>query len=109
MDKKTLIKKLNKTFSDIILGGKKYAEVWLTEMDFGGLYRNGTYVLHVRPEPKAESYIQEIHDILSTLDREAKDTLPYISTVKIHNNPDERVERHWDDIEVYNEEMAVSK
>ena len=107
MDKKTLVKKLNKVLGEMVLQGKKYAEAWLTEMDFGGLYRNGTYRLHVRPEPKAESYTKEIQDILDALNRDAKDTLAYIWTVKIHNNPDERIERHWDDIEVYNEEMVV--
>jgi hypothetical protein len=50
MDRKALIKRLNHLFCDLNRAGKKYTEVWLSDVDFGDLYRADKYILNVKAE-----------------------------------------------------------
>ena len=48
MDKAIFIKELKDLFTSFNNKEKRYAEVWLSEIDFGGLYYSEKYILNVK-------------------------------------------------------------
>jgi serine phosphatase RsbU (regulator of sigma subunit) len=89
MDTKLLIKKLNEVFCNNNKTGKKYAEVWLTEVDLGGLYDNGKFVLCLKAEHEIGSCYDETEEIINLLSKEAPKELDYIWRVVIYDIDDE--------------------
>ena len=71
---KDLAKALKDIFCMENLKQRKYAEVWLSEVDFGGLHLNDKVVVNVRAAEFIESRIVEIKhiamDLLKLLDPE---------------------------------------
>ncbi|MGI8951022.1 MAG: hypothetical protein ACR2FN_05480 [Chitinophagaceae bacterium] len=107
MDKKALIKTLNKIFCDKNKIDKRYLEVWLSDVDFGGLYKSDRYVLNVKAEHVIDSCTDEIKNIIQMLDREAKEELKYIWRVDVYYN-DKEIHCSSDDILIYTEQEACS-
>ncbi|MGB8191486.1 MAG: hypothetical protein WCF67_06180 [Chitinophagaceae bacterium] len=100
MDRKTLIKKLRRIFSDSYKQDKKYGEVWLSYIDFGGLYfTDEFYVLNVKTETRI-NYTEVISSVLHMLDDKAKEELKRIWTVSVHQ-PNERAYCDTGDFMVY--------
>ena len=103
MDKREIIKKkLNSLFCDINKTGNKYAEVWLSDVDFGELYQSDKYVLNVKAEHLIENCKDEIDEILELLNEKAKEELQSIWQVRIFDSEDE-VHCASDEILVYSE------
>lgn len=79
----------------------KYASVWLTEADFGGLYKPNKFVLNVKAEHHIESCNDEIKHIVSRLFKNLdKEERTFIWRVVVYN-VDEQVHCTSDDILVY--------
>lgn len=104
MDTRTLIrtlkKKLNKVFCDYNQIDKRYADVWLTRFDFGGMYDSGTFVLHVKAQYQIDKSNEELRAIINLLEEKAKDESVFITTVAFYN-ADEHSPYESDDIIVY--------
>src|SRR5579863_8964352 len=103
MDRKVLIKSLNNVFCDINKAGKKYSEVWLTDVDFGGLYQSDKYVLNVKAEHQIDNCKDEIVEILNILDSRAHDELQLIWSVNVYN-ADDQIQCAEERELIYNEE-----
>lgn len=105
MDTKSLIKKLNEIFCNLNRKEKKYSEVWLTDVDFGGLYYSGQYVLNIKAEHQINSCSDEIKDIIELLDEQAKEELKYIWRVDVYN-ANEEIHCQSQDGLIYNDSVA---
>jgi hypothetical protein len=105
MDKKVLVKNLNHLFCNLNKEGKKYLEVWLSDIDFGGLYRSGKYNLNVKADHTIDSCKDEIREILAILDQKAHDELQYIWSVAVYDSKDQ-VHCISQDLLVYDEESS---
>ncbi len=108
MDTKTIIKKLNEIFCEYNRSEKKYSEVWLSDVDFGGLYNSGQYVLNIKAEHNIQSCSDEIKYIISMLDEKAKEELKYIWRVVVYNAY-EQVHCHSVEALIYNDTIACEK
>ncbi len=107
MDKKVFIDNLHRIFCETNLKDKKYSEVWLSEVDFGGMYSNGKYVLNVKAEHKIDSCSGEISDILDMINEQAKEDLEYIWRVDVYDSNDQfHCQSFNNDILIYTEESA---
>jgi hypothetical protein len=100
MDKNALITNLNRLFCDLGKQSKKYIEVWLAYVDFGGLYHSDKFVLNVRSAHKIYSLKTEISDIIFLLYDKAPSEYPYIYQVVVHGNDDD-IHCTADDLMVY--------
>jgi hypothetical protein len=89
MDRKVLIKNLNNLFCNLNKQGRKYSEVWLTDLDFGGLYQSGKYILNVKAHHKIDSCSDEIREILGILEKEVHSELQYIWSVTVYDANDQ--------------------
>ncbi len=90
MDTKSHIKKLNEVICNYSkLTDKKYSEVWLAPVDFGGLYDNGKFNLCVKAEHQIDSCLDETTDIIRYLDENAKDQLAIIWAVLVYDSDDQ--------------------
>ncbi len=105
MDTKTLVKKLNRVFSESKNTRKQYSQIWLSEVDFGGLYHSDQFVLNLKAEHPIERYSTELKDIITMLAQKAKEELKYIMHVAVYE-PDDKAECESDDYLVYEEETA---
>lgn len=106
MDKRETIKnKLNAIFCDLNKKGKKYLEVWLSDVDFGDLYRSDKYVLNVRAAHIIDRCKDEIDYILSLLDSKANDELQSIWQIRVFDTSDE-IHCASDEILVYSEKTS---
>jgi hypothetical protein len=106
MDRKVLIKSLKKLFCDINKTEKKYSEVWISDIDYGGLYHSDKYVvLNVKTEHQISSCYEEIGWIIKYLDEKAHEELQSIWRVQVYN-ADDRLHCVEDGISVYDEEDA---
>jgi hypothetical protein len=108
MDTQFLVNKLSQVFCNTNRQGVQYSEVWLTEANLGGLYRNGKYVLHVKAVHPVISCFDETVSIIQLLKKEAPEAAKRIWTVKIYDANDVMVCGACEEgsIEVYNEEYA---
>ena len=101
MDKNVLIKRLNTIFCDTNKKDNRYSEVWLSDVDFGGLYTSDKYVLNVKAVETIDYCNAEIRSIIDLLDEKDKEALSYIWRVDVYTENDE-----WhcssEDIMVYN-------
>lgn len=106
MDKRAIIKnKLNEIFCDLNKGGRKYLEVWLSDVDFGELYKSNDYVLNVKAAHEIDGCKDEIDFILKLLDEKAKEELQSIWQIRVFDTSDE-VHCASDEILVYSEETS---
>jgi hypothetical protein len=80
---------------------KKYAEVWLSEADFGGLYQSNKFVLNVKAEHQIESCNSEIRYVTTQLFKKlSKEDWSLIWRVDVYN-ADEQIHCQSGDILVY--------
>jgi hypothetical protein len=106
MDRNLLIKKLNNLFCDLSKNGKKYSEVWLSDMDFGGLYEANKFVLNVKAGHQINSCSDEIREILYYLDKNAHEELQSIWSVTVYDTNDMIHCSDSNDLLVFNEANA---
>jgi hypothetical protein len=104
MDTKILIGKLNKVFCESNKADKKYSEVWLEEVDFGGLYYSDKFTLNVKAEHQIDNCSGEIRDIIKMLNESCKDELKHIWSVNVFNANEEI--HCFEQFKVYSEEIA---
>lgn len=106
MDPKALINKLHQIFfENYNKGEKRYSQIWLSEVDFGGLYHSNKFDLNLKAEHKIERYYTEIKDIITMLGQKAKEELKSIMSVRVYG-PNDKVECESDDYLVYEKETA---
>lgn len=107
MDKATFIKEIKNIFLDINAKEKKYQRVWLSEANFGGLYRSGRYSVNIKPvrnlnetNDELKSLVYKLHDKLNDEKRK------YLYTIKIYD-VNEDVYNEQGDIMLLNEESLA--
>lgn len=106
MDKAVFIKKLRDIFFNLNKDEKKFSKVWLSDMDFGGLYHSGKYILNLKADHQINSYKTEAGFILDLLNEKLdKEQNSYIFSLKIYYEP-EYASPDRDDIILYNDEGA---
>jgi hypothetical protein len=105
MDRKALINKLNNLFCVLNKQGKRYTEVWLSDVDFGQLYQADKYILNVKAEHVIDSCNDEIKEILQILNKNVQDELQYIWRVAVYD-ASENVHCIGDELVVFNEATA---
>ncbi len=98
-----LKKKLKDIFCAENKANKKYAEVWLSDVDFGGLYQSDKFVvnINVKADYQIQSSNEEIKHVITNLFKQlSKNELPYIWRVDVYNS-DEQIHCQSEDILVY--------
>jgi hypothetical protein len=94
--------KLKDIFCQENKGTRKYSEVWLSEVDFGGLYQNNKYVVNVKAEHDIDSCNNEIKHIVSDLFKTlSKEETEFIWKVDVYNSNEQIHCQSIDDIIVY--------
>lgn len=93
MDKKTLVKYLKELFIRLNQAEKKYADVWISKLDFGGLYETDMFVLHVKTENRLENHADEISTIIDILFTEMPEVYAKIWRVAVY--PPDEVWNHY--------------
>jgi hypothetical protein len=84
MDRKALVKNLKNVFSKNEIRDK-YSEVWLSHIDFGGLYHTEkSFVLNVVPKHEIDTTLTEVRHVLNFLRENAKEEEKQIWVVDIH-------------------------
>ena len=67
-------------------GGHKYSEVWLSDVDFGGLYHDDKYVVNIKAEDRIESCNEEIRYVTKSLfERLPQEERSLIWRVNVYN------------------------
>ena len=103
MDKRIFIKEIKKLFIDFNKSEKRYSQVWLSEIDYGGLYYSDKYILNVKMEHHIDSIIQEITYVIDFVRKNlSKEIFSYMYSVSIHND-DERIWHEKEDIILYDD------
>ena len=105
MDRRVLIKNLNDLFCGINKTGKKYSDVWLSDVDFGDMYQSDKYVLNVKAEHEIAACTQEIRDILKILNEKSYEELQSIWSVIVYDSKDE-IHCFSDELLVFNIEKS---
>lgn len=105
MDKKALVKKLHEVFCESNKGERKYSQVWLSQLDYGGLYYSNDFALKLKTEHKIERYLTEITEVVKLLREKAKEESKDIVRVVVYG-PHDKAECENDDYLVYDEETA---
>lgn len=85
MDTKALIKKLQEVFAESNKGEKKYSQIWLSEIDLGGLYHSDGFVLRLKAAHTIKDFINETLEIIRMLDQKAKEESKYIQRVAVYD------------------------
>ena len=89
MDKKLFIKEIKKTFLNFNATEKKYSKIWLTEVDYGGLYYSDKCVLNVQMENHIDIYSYEIDFLVDFLSENLPPEINIlIDHVKVYNDTD---------------------
>lgn len=104
MDTKKLVEKLHAVFCEENKESHRYSKVWLSDVDFGGMYQNDKYVLNVKAEHNIESCNQEIIDVIDMLNKKAPNELKMVWSVAVYNADDNI--HCYDEVEVYTLENA---
>jgi hypothetical protein len=106
MDRKALVKKLNSLFCALNKGDRKYTEVWLSDVDFGGWYHSDKYViLHVKAEHVIGRCFAEIKNIVQILHKNLSEEFQYIWRVAVYD-ASENIHCEGEEIIVYDEATA---
>lgn len=106
MDTNALIKKLQEVFSEKNAGERKYSQIWLSEIDLGGLYHSDTFALRLKAAYTIKDLFNETLEIIRTLKEKAKEEAQYISRVSVYDIS-EKAHPESDDIIVYEEASAL--
>lgn len=94
-------KKLKDIFCAENKASKKYSEIWLSEVDFGGLYQTDKVVVNVKAEHEIDSCNEEIKYIVTVLFKQlSKEELSLIWRVDVYNSFEE-IHCQSDDLLVY--------
>ncbi len=94
-------KKLKDIFCAENKVSRKYSEIWLSDVDFGGLYQSDKFVVNVKAEHKIASCNEEIKHIVTNLFKQlSKEELYFIWRVDVYNS-DEQIHCKSEDILVY--------
>ncbi len=97
-----LIKKLRDVFCAENKTSKKYSEIWLSDVDFGGLYQTDKVVVNVKAEHIIESCNEEIKYIVTVLFKQlSRIELSLIWRVDVYNSFEE-IHCQSEDLLVYN-------
>lgn len=107
MDPKALIKKLQEVFSEKNTGEKKYSQIWMSEIDLGGLYHSDSYVLRLKAAYTIKDFFNETLEIIRTLKEKAKEESKYISRVSVYDI-NEQAHPSIDDLIIYEEASALT-
>ncbi len=87
---KDLAKKLKNLFCAENKANRKYSEVWLSDVDFGGLYETDKVVVNVKAEHEIESCNEEIKYIVTVLFKQlSQEELSFIWRVDVYNSFEE--------------------
>lgn len=82
-----LAKKLKDIFCAENRVSRKYSEVWLSDVDFGGLYTSDKYVVNVKAEHEIESCNEEIKYIITHLFKQlTSEEISQIWRVDVYNS-----------------------
>lgn len=85
---------------------KKYSEIWLSEVDFGGLYQSDKFVVNVKAEHQIASCNEEIKYIIKNLFKELnEEEVSMIWRVNVYNS-DEQIHCQSQELMVYNIDEA---
>ncbi len=106
MDAKALVKILHEVFAENNKGDKKYSQVWLSQLNYGGLYYSDDFALKLKAEQKIERYLNEVTFISSLLREKAQEESKSIMRVSVYG-PDEKAEPESDDYIVYEGETVI--
>lgn len=106
MDTKALINKLHNVFNESNNGNRKYSQIWLSEVDFGGLYHSDKFVLNLKAERPTERYTTAVKDVITLLSQKAKEESKSIMYVVMHE-PNDKAECESEDYLVYEETAPV--
>lgn len=80
---------------------RKYAEVWLSDVDFGGFYQSDKFVVNVKAEHQIVSCNEEIKYIVTHLFKQlSREERTFIWRVDVYNS-DEQIHCQSQDILVY--------
>jgi hypothetical protein len=94
-------KKLKDIFGIENKANRKYSEVWLSDVDFGGLYQSDKFVVNVKAEHQIASCNEEIKHIVTNLFRQlSQDELSFIWRVDVYNS-NEQIHCQSEDILIY--------
>ncbi len=105
MDKKALIKKLREIFTESNKGDRRYSIIWLSQLNYGGLYYSKDFALKLKAEHKIERYLTEIQYVFGLLREKAAEESKPILRVSIYG-PNDNVEPESDDYLVFEAEPA---
>ncbi len=95
--------KLKTIFSNENKPSYKYMQVWLSEVDFGGLYQTDKFVVNVKMKYEIGSYNEEIKYIATNLFKQLSiEERSLIWRVNVYNSSEETY-LQYDDIIVYSE------
>lgn len=106
MDRRAIIRKLNRVFCEASKESQRFSLVWLEGNGVSPINHSKQYILHVQAHHKIESRTQEIKDLAYFLIDKAKEEFRYICKIILHT-PGENVDcdsRHL----VYESEEACS-
>lgn len=85
-----LKKKLKDIFCNENKISNKYSQVWLSDVDFGGLYQSDKFVVNVKAEHEMLSCNEEIKYIVTVLFKQlSKQELSVIWRVEVYNSFEE--------------------
>lgn len=101
-----LAKKLKDIFCAENKTNKKCSEIWLSDVDFGGLYQTDKVVVNVKAEHKIDSCNEEIKYIVTVLFKQlSREELTLIWRVDVYNSFEE-MHCQSEDLLVYNKMEA---
>jgi hypothetical protein len=106
MDTKALVKKLHDIFQGNNNGINKYSKVWLSHLNYGGLYYSKDFELKLKTEYKIDRYLKEIEEVSSLLQEKAREESKYILRISVYGS-DEQAEPENDDYLVHEEEEVL--
>ena len=96
-----LKQKLKDIFCSENKSENKYSEIWLSDVDFGGLYQSDKFVVNVKAEHQIASCNEEIKHIVTNLFKQlSKEELSFVWRVDVYNS-DEQIHCQSEDILVY--------
>ena len=107
MDTKALIKKLQEIFAESNKGEKKYSQIWLSEIDLGGLYYFDKFVLRLKAAHTIKDFFNETPEIITMLNEKAKEESKFIPRVAVYDIL-EKAHPQRGDIIVYKEASAFA-
>lgn len=104
---KALINKLQETFEANNQGDKKYSRVWLSQLNYGGLYYSKDFALKLKAEHKIERLLTEISFVSSLIREKAAEESKSIMRISVYG-PDEKAEPESDDYIIYEDATALT-